>query len=231
MNLRNHRKIVVVDGHVGFTGGLNIGDEYRGQMKGIGEWRDIHVRIEGAAVRDLQRVFFQDWSFATSEALKPGPYFPPSPLAQGSATIAIIPSGPDTRNEAIQRIFFGAIAGAQKRVWITTPYFVPDQADRRRDGAGGDARSGREARPPQPLEPLGDVPRGAELLRTVAGVRVKLYEYLPGMVHARDEWRFVGRCRVARGEREHGSPELPAELRDSRAAPRRRLGAATRRRL
>src|SRR5205814_1734477 len=69
VNLRNHRKIVVVDGTVAFTGGLNVGDEYRGKMPGIGEWRDVHLRIEGGAARDLQRVFFQDWAFATCEPL------------------------------------------------------------------------------------------------------------------------------------------------------------------
>ncbi len=79
VNLRNHRKIVVVDGTVAFTGGLNIGDEYRGMMKGVGQWRDVHLRIEGGAARDLQRVFYEDWFFTTGEALHAAAYFPPRP--------------------------------------------------------------------------------------------------------------------------------------------------------
>jgi cardiolipin synthase len=128
VNLRNHRKIVVIDGETAFTGGLNIGDEYRGQMAGVGEWRDIHVSIRGPAARDLQRIFVQDWTFASGEQLDAAKYFPENPAQPGHATVAIVPSGPDTRNEAIERIFFGAIAGARDRVHMTTPYFVPDQA-------------------------------------------------------------------------------------------------------
>jgi cardiolipin synthase len=128
VNLRNHRKIVIVDGNVAFTGGFNIGDEYRGQMPGVGTWRDVHLRIEGPAAAELQRVFFQDWAFATRETISPEDYFPREPDACGSATIAIVPSGPDTRTEAIHRLFFGAIVGAQREILVTTPYFVPTES-------------------------------------------------------------------------------------------------------
>jgi cardiolipin synthase len=128
VNLRNHRKIVVVDGEVAFTGGFNVGDEYRGQMPGVGGWRDVHLRIEGPAAAELQRVFFQDWAFATSEPIDPQAYFPRNLPARGEATIAIVPSGPDTRNEAIHRLFFGAIVGAEREVVVTTPYFVPTES-------------------------------------------------------------------------------------------------------
>ena len=128
VNLRNHRKIVVVDGHTAFTGGFNIGDEYRGQMPGVGGWRDVHIRIEGPAAAELQRVFFQDWAFATNETIEPSQYFPKAPIASGGATIAIVPSGPDTHTEAIHRLFFGAIVGAEREVLVTTPYFVPTES-------------------------------------------------------------------------------------------------------
>ena len=71
VNLRNHRKIVVVDGETAFTGGFNIGDEYKGAMPGVGAWRDVHLRIVGPAAAELQRVFFQDWAFATGRADRP----------------------------------------------------------------------------------------------------------------------------------------------------------------
>jgi cardiolipin synthase len=129
VNLRNHRKIVVVDGETALTGGFNIGDEYRGgQMRGIGGWRDVHLRIDGPAAAELQRVFFQDWAFATGEPIDPTEYFPRTPAVRGEATVAIVPSGPDTRTEAIHRLYFGAIVGAQKEVLVTTPYFVPDES-------------------------------------------------------------------------------------------------------
>ena len=128
VNLRNHRKIVVVDGEVAFTGGFNVGDEYRGQMPGVGAWRDLHLRIEGPAAGELQRVFFQDWAFATGEGIPPRGYFPATPASRGDATVAIVPSGPDTRTEAIHRLYFGAIAGAEREVLVTTPYFVPTES-------------------------------------------------------------------------------------------------------
>ncbi|MDP8999918.1 MAG: cardiolipin synthase [Myxococcota bacterium] len=128
VNLRNHRKIVVVDGEVAFTGGFNVGDEYLGQMPGVGEWRDVHLRIEGPAAAELQRVFFQDWAFATREPIEPSDYFPKNPPIRGDATIAIVTSGPDTRNEAIHRLFFGAIVGAERELQVTTPYFVPTES-------------------------------------------------------------------------------------------------------
>jgi cardiolipin synthase len=129
VNLRNHRKIVVVDGECAFTGGFNIGDEYRGgEMRSVGAWRDVHLRIEGPAAAELQRVFFMDWAFATGDAIDPREYFPREPAPRGNATIAVVPSGPDTRTEAIHRLFFGAIVGAEREVLVTTPYFVPTES-------------------------------------------------------------------------------------------------------
>jgi cardiolipin synthase len=186
MNLRNHRKIIVVDGTVGFTGGLNIGDEYRGQMKGVGEWRDMHMRVEGGAARDLQRVFYQDWFFTTGEALKAGAYFPPpSPEPRGSATIAVVPSGPDTRNEAIERIFFGAIAGARTRVWMTTPYFVPDQAITVAMELA--AMRGVDVRLILPHHSNHAVTfhAGRSFYDPLLEAGVQIYEYVPGIVHAK----------------------------------------------
>jgi len=94
----------------------------------VGEWRDVHMRIEGPAAAELQRVFFQGWAFATNEPIEPREYFPRELVARGEATVAIVPSGPDTRTEAIHRLFFAAIVGAQREIAITTPYFVPTES-------------------------------------------------------------------------------------------------------
>jgi cardiolipin synthase len=185
VNLRNHRKIVVVDGTVAFTGGLNIGDEYKGAMPGIGEWHDLHIRIEGLAASDLQRIFVQDWSFATGEEIAPAAYFPERTSEPGAATLAIIPSGPDTRNEAIHRLFFGAIAGARERVLITTPYFVPDQAILVALELA--AMRGVDVRIILPHHSNHAVTfhAGRSFYETLLEAGVKLYEYEPGIVHAK----------------------------------------------
>ncbi len=185
VNLRNHRKIVVVDGGVAFTGGLNVGDEYRGTMPGVGEWRDVHMRIEGGAASDLQRVFLQDWAFATGEIIAAAPYFPDPAPASGNATLAIVPSGPDTRTEAIHRLFFGAIAGAHERVLITTPYFVPDAPIMVALELA--AMRGVDVRMILPHRSNHRVTfhAGRSFYDPLLEAGVHVYEYLPGMVHAK----------------------------------------------
>ena len=185
VNLRNHRKIIVVDGEVAFTGGLNIGDEYRGQMAGVGAWRDVHVRIEGPAARDLQRIFIQDWTFASKETLVPSSYFPASPPARGDAMIAIVPSGPDTRAEAIERLFFGAIAGARDRVWMTTPYFVPDQAITVAMELAAMRGVNVKLILPHHSNHAVTFHAGRSFYDPLLEAGVELYEFLPGMVHAK----------------------------------------------
>ena len=127
VNLRNHRKITVVDGRVAFTGGMNIGDEYLGKDAYFGYWRDTSVRLEGPAAAALQRIFIEDWDFAYGEPLNGAAYFPES-TAAGSEAVQVIESGPDQDVNAIRQVYFAAILSARERVWIATPYFVPDVA-------------------------------------------------------------------------------------------------------
>ena len=126
---------------------------------------------KGPAARALQRVFLQDWFFATGEGVDPTPYFPSPVPVPGDATVAIVPSGPDTRTEAIHRIFFAAIAAARERVWITTPVFRSRCADGGRAPGRGDARGRCEADPAEPLQPPRDLPRRAQLLRASCSKR------------------------------------------------------------
>ncbi len=123
LNNRNHRKIVVVDGKIGFTGGMNVGDVYAG----LGEpWLDLHARITGSAVHSLQEVFCEDWYHATGNDLVNTVYFPPI-TSSGNAWAQLLASGPaDERWRAIHTLLFATINLAQQRVWIETPYFVPD---------------------------------------------------------------------------------------------------------
>ncbi|MCC6623851.1 MAG: cardiolipin synthase [Deltaproteobacteria bacterium] len=128
VNFRNHRKIVVVDGRVGLTGGINIGREYLGLDPRIGAWRDTHIRIEGPAVLGLQQTFIEDWLHATGELLDHARFFPEPPTpAPGEAMVQCVASGPDRPWAVIHQMHFLACAASEKRIWATSPYFVPDR--------------------------------------------------------------------------------------------------------
>jgi cardiolipin synthase len=127
MNFRTHRKIVICDGRVGFTGGMNICDDHAAAVRGDRAWRDTHVQIEGPPVCDLQLAFLEDWHFATGTALCTRDYFPERNIKARGPLVQILASGPDDDSYAIERFCFAAIAGAQKRVLVTTPYFVPNE--------------------------------------------------------------------------------------------------------
>lgn len=124
VNFRNHRKIVIVDGKIGFTGGINIADRYIEGIKKIGPWRDVHLQLEGDAVACLQVVFAADWYFVINENLNGQKYFPPFTDQPGTA-VQVSASGPDSDWESIGQAFFAAIANARKRVYISTPYLMP----------------------------------------------------------------------------------------------------------
>ena len=123
LNNRNHRKIMVVDGKTGFTGGMNVGDVYAG----LGEpWRDLHACIRGPVVHSLQEIFCQDWYHATGNDLVSTVYFPQI-TGRGNVWAQLLASGPaDERWRAIHTLIFASINLARKQVWLETPYFVPD---------------------------------------------------------------------------------------------------------
>ena len=123
LNYRNHRKIVVVDGRVAFTGGINIAERY---LKGdtMGLWYDVHLRVEGDAVADFQRMFLADWTLVSGQTLDNPRYFPPSEVTN-SAPMQVVGSSVSSRWSAISQAFFAAITGAARTITISTPYFIP----------------------------------------------------------------------------------------------------------
>ncbi len=134
LHFRNHRKILVVDGKIGFIGGFNIGDEYLGKGE-LGYWRDTHLRIEGGAVASLQHRFIMDWNYAAKNArIDPtddiSPYFPKDEFLKkyGESKVQIASSGPDSPNRAIYSGYMSLIGSARESVYIHTPYFIPDEA-------------------------------------------------------------------------------------------------------
>lgn len=125
LNFRNHRKTVIVDGTIGFTGGLNVGDEYMGRDPKFGDWRDTHVEIRGPVVSQLQLVFVEDWHWATEEILIPEVNWESGHMDENMSGL-IVPTGPGDEMETGALFFFTAIANAKQRIWIASPYFVPD---------------------------------------------------------------------------------------------------------
>ena len=123
LNFRNHRKIVVVDGVVGFMGGLNIGDMYVSGEPGMGFWRDTHIELKGPAVSCLDDIFRADWVFCDKAPLEYGEA--PLPAPSGDSTVQIVASGPNKNWKPILHGYFSLIANARESVWLCTPYFVP----------------------------------------------------------------------------------------------------------
>lgn len=130
INYRNHRKIVVIDGRIGYVGGFNVGREYLGLNKRFGYWRDTHLRLEGTAVQALQERFILDWNFATREKiLQLDKYLPEIPLHPGNhCDIQIVTSGPDSRMQNVRNNYLRMITKAKKSIYIQTPYFIPDES-------------------------------------------------------------------------------------------------------
>jgi len=126
LNFRNHRKMVVVDGVNGWVGGHNVGDEYMGRDPDFSPWRDTHVRLEGPVVTQLQAIIVGDWYWATRELPKVS--WQPRPAEGCDVEAMIIPSAPTQRLETAGLLFVTALHSARERIWLSAPYFVPDEA-------------------------------------------------------------------------------------------------------
>ena len=124
LNFRNHRKIVVCDGQVGFVGGLNVGDEYLGRDPSFEGWRDTHLKIQGPTVQGLQLSFSRDWFYGTREPIEGLVWEPVG--AEANQTALVLASGPSDELETCGLLYTHVIESAEERVWIASPYFVPD---------------------------------------------------------------------------------------------------------
>ncbi len=127
VNYRNHRKIVVIDGKIGFLGGINVADRYIHGGTKYGIWRDTHIKIEGDAVNSLQYIFSLDWYFVSQKELADTKYFPVKKPV-GDKLVQITPSGPDTDWPSIMMGFFKIFTTARKYVYLATPYFMPNES-------------------------------------------------------------------------------------------------------
>lgn len=192
INYRNHRKLVIIDGDIGYIGGFNIGDEYLGITKRYGHWRDAHFRIKGDAIDQIQIRFIMDWNFSNKTLQQQIPlnteYFPVREInnnENSGVKMQIVSSGPDSKWNNIRNGYFKMINEAEKSVYLITPYFVPD------DGifqslevaalSGIDVRVVIPANPDHPFVYWASMSYLGELLN--AGV--KCYQYENGFIHSK----------------------------------------------
>ncbi|MNQ30767.1 Major cardiolipin synthase ClsA [compost metagenome] len=180
VNFRNHRKIVVVDGILGFVGGHNVGDEYMGEKPPLAPWRDTHVQVRGPVVACMQESFAEDW-FWVAHALPP--LILPEVYPEDGVLCQLLASGPADPYETCSLFFVEAIHAATERVWITSPYFIPDEAVfaalRLAVLRGVDVRLLLPSRPDHRIVYAASSLYAFEAVR--AGVRVFRYE--PGFLH------------------------------------------------
>lgn len=181
VNFRNHRKLVLIDGHIAFVGGLNVGDEYLGLNPRFGPWRDTFVRVEGPVAQALAIPFAEDWEFITQTVPKVQNQI--SPVAAGDARVFTVPSGPLPVWNVCPATYIEIIRSTRERLWLASPYFIPDQA--LRSAIGHAALRGVDVRLLLPQNPDHLLPWLSSFtfypqLRE-AGVRV--FRYQPGFMH------------------------------------------------
>ena len=187
INYRNHRKIVVIDGKIGFVGGFNFGVEYLGQKKRYGYWRDTHLKMEGPAVEDLQIRFMFDWNYAVKENLfKENRFFHDHPVKGFKKNgVQIISSGPDSQRQIIKDNYSKLISKAEKTIRIQTPYFIPDNEVRSSLSiaalSGVDVKLMIPCKPDHPFVYWATYSNIGELLRSGA----RCYIYNNGFLHSK----------------------------------------------
>jgi cardiolipin synthase len=185
-NFRNHRKIAVIDGKIGYVGGFNIGDDYLGKDKVWGYWRDTAVRIEGQAALTCEVRFFLDWNYAAKEDPMEYDhrYFPDTPLTPG-VPIQIVSGGPDTEFNPVKEAYIKMINTATESVYLQTPYFIPDESvlDALRIAAlsGIDVRIMMPDRPDHPFVYWA----GMSYIKQILDSGVRAYTYDNGFLHAK----------------------------------------------
>lgn len=185
MNYRNHRKIAIIDGKIAYVGGINISDEYLNDNKTKRFWRDTHIRIEGEAVKSLQIHFLATWDFVSNEKLTVYKSFFPNVETSKDIPIQIAASGPDTDWANIMEVIFTAITTADDYIYITTPYFVPN--DQIITALQIASKSGVDVRLIIPDQSDSWVVKHASnsYLEGMLKAGIKVYKYQKGFVHAK----------------------------------------------
>lgn len=237
INWRNHRKIVAIDGKIGYIGGMNIADRYVDGSRRFPVWRDTHLRVTGPAVAALRYSFAVDWSFmgqpldldSESAGHAPGPEVstPPAPQASGlPAAMQLVTSGPTDRWSNVELILLKAIGGARKRVWIQTPYFLPPESMLRALHTAALARVDVRVMLPRMSDSAILTYASRSYISECMRAGIKVYFYTAGMLHAKvvivdDDFSSVGSANIDFRSFEHNfesnmmiyGPEVNAALR------------------
>ncbi len=186
LNYRNHRKLAIIDGEIGYVGGFNVGDEYLGLDTKFGYWRDTHLRTKGEVIHELQNRFILDWNQASKHhgIHYDKRFFPDLPEA-GDVGAQIVSSGPDTEGQQIKKAYVKMINSAKKYIYLQTPYFIPDDtvldALRIAVESGVDVRIMVPDKPDHMFVYWATLSNVGELLKAGA----KIYIYTNGFVHAK----------------------------------------------
>jgi cardiolipin synthase A/B len=184
INYRNHRKIIVIDGRIGFVGGINVADRYISGSEDIPFWRDTHLKLEGEAVNSLQVVFLTDWFFVSGQVINDRSCFPKTRV-KNTQLVQITASGPDSDWASIMQAYFYAISTAEQCIYIAVPYFIPNEsiltALKTVSLSGVDVRIIIPGKADSKLAFYGTMSYVEELLD--AGIRV--YYYQKGFIHSK----------------------------------------------
>jgi cardiolipin synthase len=181
INFRNHRKIIVIDGNTAFVGGMNVADAYLGEHPRLGKWRDTHMEVSGPVVQAIQFAFVEDWYWATGDI--PELDWTPRPAENGNRNALALASDPSDTLETCGLFFVHAISAARKRIWLASPYFVPDLSQiyalQLAALRGVDVRVILPERPDHVLVYLS----GFSYIAETEPAGVKFYRYEPGFLH------------------------------------------------
>lgn len=185
INYRNHRKIAIIDGKTAFLGGFNIGDEYLGLKKKFGYWRDTHMMIQGSSISSLQLRFFLDWRFATNKSIAGCQSCLIEEDSESTVGVQIVSSGPDSKWPSIKDGYIKMITSARQRIYIQTPYFIPDDSIFEALRTAG--LSGVDVRIMIPNKPdhLFVYWAGSSYIGELLEAGVRFYTYEKGFMHAK----------------------------------------------
>lgn len=185
VNYRNHRKLAIIDGNIGYIGGLNVGDEYLGLDSRFGDWRDTHLKVQGGGVFQMQMLFVLDWNLSSDNKISDLSFYFPAVSHPGKVGMQVVSSGPNNDKEQIKKAYIKMIHAAKQSVWVQTPYFVPDEslmtALKMAALSGVDVRLMLPGKPDHPLVYWASTSYLGELL----SVGVKCYLYEKGFLHAK----------------------------------------------
>jgi cardiolipin synthase len=197
-NLRNHRKLQIIDGKTAYVGGMNFGREYLGLKPSYGDWADVQIRMEGGVVEILHQIFAEDWFFATGKDDLPQASKPAS-VSEASSFVQVLRGGPDEEDQPMLRSSLALVSQAKRRLWIATGYFVPGEtmltALQVAAARGVDVRLLVSLKSEHPLL----VKAGRSYYDSLLRQGIRIFEYHMGIEHSKyavidDDWASVGSC-------------------------------------